>query len=145
MSRKLIFIASLIFVMAFYSAPLVVTAATAGGGNTGGASPGGGNVETVHLINPLQGSSCGADGSANSSCLEDFLMGILKFIIRIGTIVVILMMVYVGFKFVAAQGNESKLSEAKSMLMWTVIGALILLGAQAIAIGIKETAQALSP
>ncbi len=30
------------------------------------------------------------------------------------------------------------------MLLWTVVGALILLGSQAIAIGIKATVQALS-
>lgn len=54
------------------------------------------------------------------------------------------MMVFVGFKFVTAQGNETKISEAKNMLLWTVIGALILLGAKAIAIGICETTNALS-
>ncbi len=73
-----------------------------------------------------------------------FLQSILSFIVRIGAIIVVLMLVFVGYKFVAAQGNESELREAKSMLLWTVIGALILLGAQAIALGIQATVQALS-
>lgn len=86
------------------------------------------------LINPLQG----------GGSLEGFLFNILAFVIRIGTIVVILMTVFVGYKFVAARGEPGKITEARSMLLWTVVGALILLGSQAIAIGIKATVQALS-
>jgi hypothetical protein len=54
------------------------------------------------------------------------------------------MLVYVGYLFVVAQGNDTKLSEAKQALLYTVIGALILLGAQAIAIGICQTTSALA-
>ncbi len=54
------------------------------------------------------------------------------------------MLVFVGFKFVVAQGSDTKISEARNMLLWTVIGALVLLGAQAISMGIKATVQALS-
>lgn len=54
------------------------------------------------------------------------------------------MMVFVGYKFVVAQGEPAKITEARAMLLWTVVGALILLGSQAIAIGIKATVQALS-
>ena len=88
----------------------------------------------ISLFNPLQG----------GASLESFLGNILKFVIRIGTIIVILMMVYVGFLFVAAQGKEEKIREARQALLWTVVGALILLGAQAIALGIKATVDALS-
>ena len=54
------------------------------------------------------------------------------------------MLVYVGFLFVTAQGNETKITAAKSGLLWTVVGALILLGAQAIALAIEATVKALS-
>ena len=76
--------------------------------------------------------------------MESFLLNILAFIIRIGTIIVILMTVFVGYKFVAARGEPGKITEARSALLWTVVGALILLGSQAIAIGIRATVQALS-
>lgn len=85
------------------------------------------------LINPLQ-----------SNNLQEFLISILDFVIRIGTIVIILMLVYVGYLFVVAQGSDSKLSEAKHALLWTLIGALILLGAKAIALAIQATVQALT-
>ena len=86
------------------------------------------------LINPL--------GAGTS--LTTLIADIMSLVTRVGIVVVILMLVYVGFLFVTAQGNESKLTQAKTALMWTVIGALILLGAQAIAYGIQATAQALS-
>jgi len=96
--------------------------------NTGGS---GGTV----LINPL-----GAGTTLNS-----FLLSILNIITNtIGPVIVILMLVYVGFKFVTAQGSDSALTEARKMLLWTLVGALVLLGAKVIAIGIQATVQALS-
>ncbi len=100
-----------------------------------------GSGQNVTLINPLKGADC---SSGNGNCLESFLLNILAFIIRIGTIIVILMMVFVGYLFVAARGEPGKITEARNALLWTVVGALILLGSQAIAIGIKATVQALS-
>jgi heme/copper-type cytochrome/quinol oxidase subunit 2 len=106
-----------------------------GGSNPVQTGPGGTNTgSNVTLINPLQG----------GTSLESFLNNILAFVIRIGTIIVILMLVYVGFLFVAARGEPAKITEARSALLWTVVGALILLGAQAIAIAITATVKALS-
>ena len=98
-------------------------------------------ADDVTLINPLSSGNC---NSTNTDCLGAFLNSILEFIIRIGTVVIILMMVYVGYLFVVAQGNSSKIEEARRALLWTIVGALILLGAQAIAIGIQSTVQAIS-
>jgi hypothetical protein len=53
------------------------------------------------------------------------------------------MLVFVGFKFVTAQGSDTKIVEARQMLLWTVVGALILLGAKAIQEGIIATVKAL--
>lgn len=92
------------------------------------------------LVNPLGGSSCSNDGT----CLSSFLKSILEFVVKIGSIVVVLMIVYVGYKFVAAQGEPAKITEARNMLLWTIVGALILLGAQAIATGIEATIKAIS-
>ena len=88
----------------------------------------------TQLINPL---------SAGTS-LPAFLSSILQFVVQIGTIVVILMLVYVGYKFVVAQGKATEIQDARRMLTWTIIGALILLGAQVIASGIQATVTALT-
>ena len=122
----------------FLLAPMTLAQAETSGIDTSGTTISGvdttGSGQNVMLINPLQG----------GGSLESFLLNILAFIIRIGTIIVILMMVFVGYKFVVAQGEPAKITEARAMLLWTVVGALILLGSQAIAIGIKATVQALS-
>ncbi len=91
------------------------------------------------LVNPL-----GGDCSSNSTCVSSFLTSILKFVVKIGSVIVILMLVFVGYKFVAAQGEPGKITEARNMLLWTVVGALVLLGSQAIALGIEATVKAIS-
>ena len=106
----------------------VTITATPGGSKAGQPS---GNTT---LKNPL-----GAGTSLNA-----LLADILQFVVRIGSIVVILMLVYVGFLFVVARGNPGEISKARNALLWTIIGALVLLGAEAIAQGIQATVQALS-
>lgn len=85
------------------------------------------------LFNPL----------GTNASLENLLISILSFVVRIGSIVVVLMMVYIGFLFVTAQGDPGRISEARSAFFWTVVGALVLLGSQAIALGIKATVESL--
>ena len=86
------------------------------------------------LVNPLKG--------VNS--FPEFLRAILGGIVEIGTIVLIMMLVYVGFLFVAARGRAEELSKAKSALVWTVIGGLILLGATTIQLVIEGTVQSIT-
>jgi len=131
-----------LFILAFlFCLPAGVAFAVELGGGTNtndstltGGTNNGASGQNVPLINPLKG----------GGTLESFLNSILAFAIRIGTIAVILMLVFVGYKFVAAQGNPGKITEAQNMLLWTVIGALILLGAVVIKDGILATVQALS-
>lgn len=138
MNKALLIVAILVL---FAVSPVVAFVASAqtqtGGGNTGAQTqPGGGNTSptSVTLMNPLQG----------GGTLEGFLNDILSFVIRIGAIVVVLMLVLVGYKFVAARGSPKEIEDARRMLLYTIIGALILLGAQAISLGIQATVQALS-
>lgn len=93
-----------------------------------GTSSGGG----TGLFNPLK---------ANS--LEGLLADVLAFVARLGFIVVVVMIIWVGFMFVAAQGNSEKISKARTALLWTIIGGLILIGAQAIALLVQATASSL--
>ncbi len=80
------------------------------------------------LCNPLKVNS-----------ISELLTTMLSFIIKIGTVVIVLMMVYTGFKFVLARGNPTEIQKARTMFMWTIIGAVVILGAQAIALGIAST------
>jgi|SRR3989344_1348012 len=115
----------------------VISGNGATGSSGGQITPPGQNIT---LINPLNTGEC----APNGNCLMNFLNKILDFVIKIGTVVVILMLVYVGYLFVAASGEPGKLETARSALLWTVVGALILLGSKAIAIGIEQTVRAIS-
>jgi len=86
------------------------------------------------LYNPL----------GTGASLPALLSAILAFVVRIGAIIVVLMLVYVGFLFVTARGEPGKITTARAALLWTVVGGLVLLGAQAIAIAIQATVQAIS-
>ncbi|MBP9749680.1 MAG: hypothetical protein KBD21_03040 [Candidatus Pacebacteria bacterium] len=56
---------------------------------------------------------------------------------------IVLMIVYTGFLFVTAQGNATKITQAREALVWTVVGALVVLGAKAIALAIEATVDSL--
>lgn len=127
-----------LFISFFFLFALVPTAFAQIQSNAGNSgvqlqSNGGNTGQSVTLMNPLK----------SGTSLESFLTSILEFIIRIGSIAIILMLVFVGYKFVVAQGSDTKLSEAKNMLLWTIIGALVLLGAKAISLAIQATVKSL--
>ncbi|MFA5783202.1 MAG: TrbC/VirB2 family protein, partial [Bacteroidales bacterium] len=79
----------------------------------------------------------------NTQTLSGFVEKILKGVIKIGMPIIVLAIIYSGFLFVSAQGNSEKLSEAKRALLYTLIGAAILLGSWAIALLIRDTVLAL--
>ena len=68
---------------------------------------------------------------------------ILGYVRLIGGIFLTLMIVVVGFMFVMARGNPEAVQQARSALLWTAIGGILLLGAQALAIVISTTVQSL--
>jgi hypothetical protein len=65
-------------------------------------------------------------------------------VIKIGTIIAILSLIYSGYLFVEAQGNEGKLGKAKEFFYGTIIGITILLGAKAIAMIVAKTIESVS-
>ena len=86
------------------------------------------------ICNPL------SSGTADvPTLIKNILTGALK----IGIPVVALAIIYCGFLFVAARGNSEKLTKAKGALLYTLIGAAILLGSWAIATMISGTITAL--
>jgi hypothetical protein len=70
---------------------------------------------------------------------EDLQVRILDLVQKIALPIVILMLIYTGFLFVMAQGNDTKITDARSMLTWTLVGAAIILGANLIANLLRNT------
>lgn len=91
-----------------------------------------GTTGSGNLINPLGVSS-----------LPALLNVVLAALVQIGGIVLVIAFVWVGFSFVIAQGKPEALKKARSALVWTIIGAAILLGAQALSTVIQSTVNAL--
>ena len=87
------------------------------------------------IVNPL-----GPNGVAS---IPDFIKTLLEGVLKVGIPIVALAIIYCGFLFVSARGNSEKLGKAKDALLYTLIGAAILLGSWAIAQLISETVLAL--
>jgi len=87
----------------------------------------------VTIVNPLK----------NTPTLIALIQNILTGVIKIGMPIIVLAVIYCGFLFVSARGNPEKISDAKRALLYTLIGAAILLGSWAIAQLITSTVTAL--
>ena len=79
------------------------------------------------------------DNPLLSTDIAQFIQKLLENVIKLAVPAVALAVIYSGFLFVTAMGNPEKISAAKSALLYTVIGAAVLLGSWAIAKMISET------
>jgi hypothetical protein len=66
-------------------------------------------------------------------------------VMPLASILVVLAILYSGFKFVIAQGNPKEIEEARQGLIWVLIGSLILLGAYGISAALKDTVNQIIP
>jgi hypothetical protein len=75
--------------------------------------------------------------------INDFIKTLLEGVLKIGMPIIALAIIYCGFLFVSARGKPEELTKAKDALLYTLIGAAILLGSWAIAQMISDTVLAL--
>jgi hypothetical protein len=87
---------------------------------------------TFTLCNPL---------TVNNFC--DLIKAILGVIMTIGVPIAVLFLVWAGFKFIFARGNEEQLRVAKKNFMFVIIGIAVFLGAWTLASIISATIQQL--
>ncbi len=108
----------------------------------GGTSPSGGTQSpggtapmsnSGSLTNPLQ-----------SQTIREFILKIIDVILVFAIPIIVLYIMYAGFKFVTAGGDSGQISEAKKALMYAIIGGVIALGAKVIIEVIQGTVSALS-
>ncbi len=79
------------------------------------------------------------DPLGESTTLEGMLLRLFDIIFYIGIPVVAFFLIYSGFMFVVAQGRPGEIESAKRRLGWTIVGAILLLGAWTISQAIKGT------
>jgi len=68
-----------------------------------------------------------------------------EIVVPIGAVVVAFFIIWSGFLFVTAGGNEEKIKTARTTFTYTVIGAAVLLGAWTITQAIKATVCEIAP
>jgi membrane-anchored glycerophosphoryl diester phosphodiesterase (GDPDase) len=93
------------------------------------AAPGGGST----IKNPL---------GENNKSVQDLLLKVMNLVAIVGGIVVVFFIIYSGYTLVMARGNPEGLKKGKEMLLATIIGGAILLGADVIANVVVSTVKA---
>lgn len=101
-------------------------------------------ITPVHLMYAQANPGSGARATLQSPLggvanLNDLIEKILKVVVDIGTPIAVLFIIYAGFLFVTAQGNETKITKAKNAFTWAIIGTAVLLGAWVLALAIEGT------
>ncbi len=88
----------------------------------------------------------GIKNPLNSSLdtIPKFIKAILDIVLMIGVPIVTLAIIYAGFLFVTAAGSSEKLKTAKKTLLYTIIGAALLLGSYIISEAISATVKEIS-
>ncbi len=98
------------------------------GGSGSGGSGGSGSGSSINIVNPLQ-----------STTILEFLGKIIDVLLIFALPIIVFFIIYAGFKFVTARGNESEITTAKTALTWAVVGGVIILGAKLIITVIQGT------
>ncbi len=71
--------------------------------------------------------------------IPDLIAKILEIIMKISMPIIVIMLIYSGFLYVKAMGKPEEIKKAHQTLLWTVIGAAVILGAWTLAEAISGT------
>ncbi len=93
---------------------------------------------------PITGTIPNPFNCTGNCTIIDLITAILRNIVMpIAAVGVTFWIIYAGFGFLSAQGNQAKITAAKENLLWSLIGAGILLGAVGISAVVQNTVRAL--
>lgn len=84
-------------------------------------------------------SSVGLQDPLQFCNIYDFVQGVLFAFVQISMPILSFFIVYAGFKFVMAQGKPGELTKARDNFKWLILGAILILGAWALAELIRNT------
>ena len=90
----------------------------------------------VFGMTDLRIGNIGFGGSLNEN-LHLIISGLVKLFIPL----LVLWLVYIGFKFVQAQGDPEELKKMRSYFLWAILGIMIILGANWILSSIEDTVE----
>ena len=64
--------------------------------------------------------------------VEILITKLLSALITLGIQLLVLYIVYAGFKFITAQGDSAQVTKARESLYWAMVGGAVLIGAKVI-------------
>ncbi|KKT36751.1 MAG: hypothetical protein UW25_C0004G0079 [Candidatus Nomurabacteria bacterium GW2011_GWB1_44_12] len=104
------------------------------------------SVQTEPSVRPSSGLSANTQlqNPIKYSTFSEFAAAVTKTAVQVLMPFIVLAFIYSGFLFVSAQGNETKLTNAKNILLYSMLGAFILLGAWGFAQIIGQTVSTLT-
>ncbi len=79
----------------------------------------------------------------NVDSINDFVLAIINIVLLVAYPVLVLAFIWLGFQFVMAQGNSGKLEKVKTNLWYTLLGAIVIIGAKAISLALSGTIESL--
>lgn len=107
---------------------------------TGGAYPDGVCAEACPKPPNSGGGGIELPNPIKSNTFADLVQKIAKVVTAVGIPLVAIFLIFSGFLFVTAQGNEEQLKRAKTTFFWAIVGGAIVIGAYAIATAIVNFA-----
>ncbi|KND52085.1 MAG: hypothetical protein AB198_00725 [Parcubacteria bacterium C7867-003] len=99
------------------------------------------NPIPIKIDNPF---NCGGTSASGNCTVMTLILAILNnIVLPIAAVAVTMWIIWAGFQFVLAQGKPADIDKAKSNLLWSLIGAGILLGSVGIAKVVESTVRLL--
>lgn len=86
------------------------------------------NNSNGNLCNPL-----------NYNSVTELIPKILDIVAQVGLVVCTFFIIFAGFKYVTAAGNAGEIEKAHGILLWSVVGTAVLLGAKVLASILENT------
>lgn len=127
----------------FMLAILPVPALAQNGGGINQFDGGGANISPPQVkTSPQPGASGpGLQNPLKYGTFPQFLAAVLDVIATLALPFLVLFFVFIGFKFVLAQGKPEELTKVKQYFMWALVGALLILGASILARALEGTVE----
>lgn len=95
-----------------------------------------GNLDTTANKTPVV---VKLDNPIKANSISELLLNLVDLAIYLGSIVAVLVFIYIGFKFVMAQGSDSELKDAKQWFMYAVIGTALLVSSKVVVVVVQNT------
>lgn len=92
-------------------------------------NPNGESIINLNLVNPIAGTV---------DTIPEFFQKVVDLVIKIGIPIIAMAIIYSGFLFVSARGDEDQISTAKNVLWYAILGGLLLFASWLVAEAIKD-------